>query len=231
MLAGTGNCQNHYNPLLSLSSLFNFSSWDSAQYKYPFGCSWCSISDLYFAIIKSSIPPLSAQSCQYNLSQSLQDTWSVHGTLPHSSHKNYHFSFCSCYYKPGISCACRPGLTGWPRPINIPGYLYPTSHLVWQQNRGAWSPPRTRLTIACITSLSPWVHIQNTTEVNGELVNRVVVDQPAATSIWPSIKEAITDYSLAGIVVHPCQLQTSIVFDVVDLYNMYSRIVICDIDW
>ena len=82
-----------------------------------------------------------------------------------------------------------------------------------------------------ITSLSPWVHIQNTTEVNGELVNRAVVDQPAATSIWPSIKEAITDYSLAGIVVHPCQLQTSIVFDVVDLYNMYSRIVICDIDW
>lgn len=176
-------------------------------------------------------PPSSAQSRQYNLSQSLQDTWSVHGTLPHSSHKNYHFSFCSCYYKPGILCACRPGLTGWPRPINIPGYLYPTSHLVWQQNRGAWSPPRTRLTIACITSLSPWVHIQNTTEVNGELVNRVVVDQPAATSIWPSIKEAITDYSLAGIVVHPCQLQTSIVFDVVDLYNMYSRIVICDIDW
>ena len=123
--------------------------------------------------------------------------------LYHTHHTKTIISLFAHAYKPGILCACRPGLTGWPRPINIPGYLYPTSHLVWQQNRGAWSPPRTRLTIACITSLSPWVHIQNTTEVNGELVNRVVVDQPAATSIWPSIKEAITDYSLAGIVVHP----------------------------
>ena len=106
--------------------------------------------------------------------------------LYHTHHTKTIISLFAHVYKPGILCACRPGLTGWPRPINIPGYLYPTSHLVWQQNRGAWSPPRTRLTIACITSLSPWVHIQNTTEVNGELVNRAVVDQPAATSIWPS---------------------------------------------
>ena len=127
MLAGTGNCQNHYNPLLFslLSSIF-------PREIPPNTSILLDVVDVVFLIriLPSSnpligliYPPSSAQSRQYNLSQSLQDTWSVHGTLPHSSHKNYHFSFCSCYYKPGILCACRPGLTGWPRPINIPGYL------------------------------------------------------------------------------------------------------------
>jgi len=159
--------------------------------------------------------------------------------LYHTHHTKTIISLFAHAYKPGILCACRPGLTGWPRPINIPGYLYPTSHLVWQQNRGAWSPPRTRLTIACITSLSPWVHIQNTTEVNGELVNRAVVDQPAATSIWPS--KGGDNWLLSSryrgspvALLFGCNWHLS--------YLMYIRILlmdatqwyhsnICDIDW
>ena len=43
--------------------------------------------------------------------------------LYHTHHTKTIISLFAHAYKPGILCACRPGLTGWPRPINIPGYL------------------------------------------------------------------------------------------------------------
>jgi hypothetical protein len=167
MLAGTGNCQNHYNPLLSLSSLFNFPC------EIPPNTSiLLDVVDVVFLIrILPSSNPLCKHWTVIPLHLHNLDSITFHGhckirdlrmVLYHTHHTKTIISPFARAYKPGILCACRPGLTGWHRPINIPGYLsHIPPRLATKQRRSIPAPHPVNHRMHRITSLSPWVHIQN----------------------------------------------------------------------